>query len=407
MRRPSKSTSPKLSADSQRLIAFAHAIVQAASRLEERLWERNLDALLYKMLKNNHQEALDTALDHLFKADLNTYDALVEAVEAASESCSIEQDGVRYDALLIGAPALAWTRFSIPAGPIAPDLLQTISAHLSAHILAGDTRLAVAPMFFSIDQLPRTHAETYALTQNMAQAALKGTPLRAPANVLETVPFLADIRFLLGVVVVPAGAPMFRWQMPQSQPNIKLDREQALAQWRAQATSNVARLLPGCGVELLLPEAYYIACREADRQIRPTSIRAAVHFLTHTLSVEPQDLHVVIGGFGDESTNDQLDEYRVGFALGKKPDIVYGIIWPLYGQEDENNPDMPPEIKSPIEEILGLLHEAGIKHIKRHNERFPMEFCDDCGAPMFADADGELVHPEMPEDAPQDAGHFH
>ena len=36
-----------------------------------------------------------------------------------------------------------------------------------------------------------------------------------------------------------------------------------------------------------------------------------------------------------------------------------------------------------------------------------MEFCDDCGAPLFADADGELVHPEMPEDAPQDAGHFH
>lgn len=407
MRRPSKSTSPKLSADSQRLIAFAHAIVQSASRLEERLWERNLDTLLHKMLKNNHQEALDTALDHLFKADLNTYDALVEAVEAASESCAIEHDGVRYDALLIGAPALAWTRFSIPAGPIAPDLLQTISAHLSAHILADDTRLAVAPMFFSIDQLPRTHAETYALTQSMAQSALKGTPLRAPANILETVPFLADIRFLLGVVVVSAGAPMFRWQMPQNQPNIKLDREQALAQWRAQATPNVARLLPGCGVELLLPEAYYIACREADRQIRPTSIRAAVHFLTHTLSVEPQDLHVVIGGFGDESTNDQLDEYRVGFALGKKPDIIYGIIWPLYGQEDDNNPDAPPEIKSPIEEILGLLQEAGIKHIKRHNERFPMEFCDDCGAPMFADADGELVHPEMPEDAPQDAGHFH
>ena len=125
--------------------------------------------------------------------------------------------------------------------------------------------------------------------------------------------------------------------MSQSQPNILADREQALTQWRAQATANVARLLPGCGVELLLPEAYYIACREADKQIRPTSIRAAVHFLTHTLSLEPQDLHVVIGGFGDETTNNQLDEYRVGFALAKKPDIVYGIIWPLYGEEDESN----------------------------------------------------------------------
>ena len=407
MRRPSKSTSPKLSADSQRLMAFAHAIVQSASRLEERLWERNLDALLQKLLKNNHQDTIDAALDQLFKDDLNTYDALVEAVEAASESCVIEHDGVRYDALLIGAPALAWTRFSIPSGPIAPELLQTLSTHLSAHILADDTRLSVAPMFFSIDQLPRTHTEIYALTQSIAQAALKGSALRAPATIAETAPFLADIRYLLGVVLVPAGAPMFRWQMQQSQPNILADREQALTQWRAQATANVARLLPGCGVELLLPEAYYIACREADKQIRPTSIRAAVHYLTHTLSVEPQDLHVVIGGFGDESTNDQLDEYRVGFALAKQPDIVYGIIWPLYGEEDENNPQAPADSKTPIEEILALLQEAGIKHIKRHSERFPIEFCDDCGAPMFADASGELVHPEMPEDAPQDAGHFH
>ena len=44
MRRPSKD-SPKLSAESQRLISISNAIVQAASRVEERAWERNLDSL--------------------------------------------------------------------------------------------------------------------------------------------------------------------------------------------------------------------------------------------------------------------------------------------------------------------------------------------------------------------------
>ena len=36
-----------------------------------------------------------------------------------------------------------------------------------------------------------------------------------------------------------------------------------------------------------------------------------------------------------------------------------------------------------------------------------MHFCGDCGAPLFADPTGELVHAEMPEDAPAGTEHFH
>lgn len=55
MRRSSKD-SPKLSAESQRLVSISQAIVQAGSRVEERTWERNLDSQLQKLLKTNHQE---------------------------------------------------------------------------------------------------------------------------------------------------------------------------------------------------------------------------------------------------------------------------------------------------------------------------------------------------------------
>jgi hypothetical protein len=43
--------------------------------------------------------------------------------------------------------------------------------------------------------------------------------------------------------------------------------------------------------------------------------------------------------------------------------------------------------------------------IKKHNERFVAEDCDDCGAPLSADPSGELVHAE-PEDTPQGDEHF-
>jgi hypothetical protein len=418
MRRPSKE-SPRLSAESQRLISLSNAIVQAASRIEERTWERHLDAQLQKLLKTNHQENIDAALNVLFKGDLAVYDVLMDGVEAVSESSTMVEQGadgaeVTWQALLVAAPILAWTRFAIASGTIPNDILGTLTAHFSAHLLAEGAQAAIAPTLYSIDQLPRTHAETYALTHKLAQAAHKGKNGVKPAEPgPDTSQFLADTRYLLVAVVAPQGAPLFRWQEPQHQVHFEAERDAALEQWRAQAGPNIGRLLPGCGVELLLPEAYYVACREADKLIRPVSIRAAVHYLTHTLNVEPNDLRAVIAGFGDEVNDNQVDEYRVGFTLRQQSEVVYGIVWPLYGQEDEEGTPMegPPgggvRPMAPIDEIVKHLNEVGIAHVKRIGERYVAEYCDDCGAPLFADPTGELVHAEMPEDTPAGNEHFH
>lgn len=418
MRRPVKRSSPKLTADSQRLITFAQAIAQSSSRLEERGWERNLDKLLQKLLKHDHQDVLDAALEHLFQSEPTAYDALMESIEAGSESCMIEHEGnQQYDALLIAAPILAWTRFSIASGPIASDMASVLSTHLYAHIFAPDVRLAVAPTLYAIDQLPRTYSETYALTQRLGQAALAGSKPRPLVNAPETAPFLADTRYLLMSAVAPVGEPLFRWQASHD----LADRTAALEQWRAQATPNIMQIIPGCGIELLLPEAYYVACREADKRIRPVTIRAAVHFLTHALNASPEQLQAVIGKFSSDSNSDQVDEYRVSFMLHQQADVLYGIVWPLYGSEDANQAapveaavtqpqfHLHDEVldQPPIEEITRVLHELGVHHIKQLHEYFPMEFCDDCGAPLFPDMHSELAHAEMPEDVPESTGRFH
>jgi len=417
MRRPSKD-SPKLSAESQRLVSISNAIVQAASRVEERTWERNLDTQLQKLLKTNHQDSIDAALNVLFKGDLAVYDVLMDGVEAVSESALMTEqakDGAdtTWQALLVAAPILAWTRFSIASGTIPGDVLNTLTAHFSGHLLAENTKLSIAPTLYSIDQLPRTHAETYALTHKLAQAAHKGSTIKPAAPGPDTSQFLADTRYLLVAVVAPQGAPLFRWQEPQHHVNFEAERDNALEQWRAQAGPNIGRLLPGCGVELLLPEAYYVACREADKLIRPVSIRAAVHYLTNTLGVEPNDLRAVVAGFGEEESDNQVDEYRVGFTLRQSPDVVYGIVWPLYGQEDEDGTPMEGPAGggdrplAPLDEIVQHLNDVGIAHVKRIGERYVAEYCDDCGAPLFADPTGELVHAEMPEDTPAGNEHFH
>jgi hypothetical protein len=420
MRRPLKDPSSKLTADSQRLISLSQALAQAGSRLEERNWEASLDVLVEKLLINDRQSALDSAFEHIFKTEPATYDTLMESVEAVSESCTVEQDSISYDALLIALPMLAWTRFSIASGPVATDTLLTLSAHLYAHVLAADTKLALAPNLFSIDQLPRTHAETFSLTRRLTQAALTGGALRPLVNPPETAPFLADTRYLLAVVAAPVGAPLFRWQASEVG-DIVGEREQALAHWRAQAMPTIERMLPGCGVELLLPEAYYVACREADKQIRPASIRAAVHFLTHALGVEPSGLSAIIGGFADQLADGSIEEYRISFTLYQQRDVVYGVVWPLYTAEEVEADLSAVRLSSPIDagiapqadgenalkKIRSLLAASGVTDVKFHAEQFPMESCDDCGAPLYCDHDAELVHAEMPEDVPQTTEHFH
>lgn len=415
MRRPNKDSSPKISTESSRLITYAQGVVQAASRLEERHWEHSLDMQLQKILKSNHQDSIDAALNQLFGNDLNAYDALIESVEAMSESCQleIEEDGIihKYDALLVVAPILAWTRFSIAAGPIPADICASLASHFQTHLLADKAKLALSPNLYSLDHMPRSHGEAYALCQRLAQAASKGTALHPNKKSPETAPFLADTRYLVAVVVVEQGQAFFRWQMSQHQVNFNQEREAALREWQNQATPHLAHILPGCGVDLLLPEAYYIACREADKAIRPISIRAAVHYLTHALSKEADQLQAIIGGFGDELNEDQIDEYRVGFALrDEDEEVLYGIVWPMYGLDEEEalpGANLGGGPRASLDEICSLLQQAGVKQIKRHQERFPAEYCDDCGSPLFADINGELVHAEMPDDAPTGGTHFH
>lgn len=419
MRRPTKSPSLKLSADSQRLVNLAVAMARASSRLEERAWEKQVDALVLKLLKHHHQDTVNAALDHLFRLEAPAYDMLIDCVEAVSSSCCVEQDGQDYDALLIALPILAWTRFTIPSGVIAPDLTEAIAANLHAHMLAPNARLSLSPVLYSIDQLPQTHAATYALTQRMAQASLVDKPMTLAANMPETVPFLADTRYVLAAVIVPAGTPIFQWQTSPLPSNIPAAQAEALRRWQIDMSIVTQRLMPGCGVELLLPEAYYLACREADKCIRPISIRAAVNYLTQTLETEASALAAVIGGFAQDSSERRIDEYRISFTLQGQSDVVYGVVWPLYGSEeaDEENVDLgglltvstveSVEFRTPLEEITALLRECGITDIKIHRELFQSDFCEDCGTPLYADWEAELVHAEMPEDVPQGPQHLH
>jgi hypothetical protein len=385
----------RLPPDADKLVGLSLALFASGSRIEDRFWEAKLDALLAKVVRNGNQTTLDAALDHLQQNHPDAYGALADMAETHSESFVIEHDGVAYEALLIAAPVLAWTRYVIPSGPLKTDSVDALRAHLQAHVLAGGTRVALAPFLYSIDQLPRHHVETYRVAQQLIQAAINGTPAKVNLGDLpETSPILADPRFLLAVVAAPVGASLFRWQEEEN--GARIERGQCLEQWASQGGANLA---------VVLPDAYYSACRDADERVRPHTVRTAIRYLYDTIGATPQDLRAVVAGFGER----RIDEYRIGFTRRGSNDVIYGVVWPLYGRENGelSIDEEGGETAGPVEEISALLKEAGVTDIRRHAGRFEPEYCDDCGVPLYADPLGEIVHAEMPEDAEPAQPHFH
>ena len=415
MRRSLKNTARKFSADSQNLATLAQSLAISGSRLERRHWESFLDKLLEKLLGNNQQQAIYSALDHLFHTDPLAYDVLLDCVETVSSSCSQSYDGKTYKGLLLAVPIIAWTRYVIPSGQLSTAQMQPLFELLREHILAQTTHAALAPALFSIDQLPQSYCDTFSLTRRMVDAALHKKTLQLPSELPETAPFLADTRYLLIAVAAEINKPLLRWEEITSGINSQLSRRSVLEHWQTHAVPNMQLLLPGCGVDLLLPDSYYVACREADKAVRPISLKAAVHYLTHSLSVEANQLSAVIASVGDQANAMRIDEYRISFSHSGNSDVYYGVVWPLYDEESADDdisldasrrPGTPPPL-SPMQQIVATLRESGITKIQNAETIFSPEFCDDCGAPLFCDPSEEMVHAEMPDDIGENSGHLH
>ena len=381
MKRNRLSSRKRVSADATELGRLALCLAESGGRLEDSFWERQLADLVEKLLLNGAEDDLNAALDRLFDAHAAAHDALADTIEACAESSVVTHQGEEYDVLLFNAPILAWSRFSIPAGTIAKSTLQTLSVQLGAHAFSAKARIALADFLYSPDQLPRSFVDTWQLMRDLGGAALAGTPHKVDIETMpETNQFLSDTRYLLGAVVVPRGQALFRWNEADGG-----TRETALKEWMKQGGPSLEPLLTGCAFQPLLADAYHGACRTADLASRPYSLRASVAFLQTSLGKPAEALRAVIGGFHDQ----RLEEYRIGFGARDSEAIYHGVVWPLLGSEDENTDSTG--------EIEGLLREAGIKDIVVHNQQFPFEFCDDCGAPLYPNADGDTVHAEMPE----------
>lgn len=387
MRRNRFISRPRHSADSDTLGKLARRLSESANRLEDRLWERRLIELLNDRLARGFDSDIDVALDDLAKTSPRAYDDLADLAESCAECASVQIDGQSHDALLLAVPLLAWSRYKLPASTLSAALVDAVSAHLSGHLAAAGTRIAVADYLYSIDQLPESFGEVYDVAQKLFDAAAQGGRFKVdPKSLREPVAMLADTRYLLAAVLAPPGQALFHWQETGVDPDAKIG---ALAAFREQAGAALQPMLTGCRFKMLSPNAFHAALRQADRDLREFSLEAAVAYLKLAYDLSPTALQATVAAFEDKRAGREF-ELRVGIGAASDDDaVVEGIVWPLLGDEEERAQ----------EEIETALRALGITRITQHAQRFPLEYCDDCGAPMFPNPAGHAVHTEPPEES--------
>ncbi len=381
MKRNRLSSRKRISSDATEMGRLATGLAESGCNLERQFWAKQLASLVERILQDGGEEDLNAALDRLFDSHAAAHDCLADMIEGQAESCVMSHQGQEYDVLLFNVPLLVWSRFSIPAGSIPKSTLQTLKVHLGAHVFSNSVQLALVDYLYSPDQLPRSFVSTWQLMRDLGGSALCGHAPKLDISAMpETNQFLSDTRYLIGAVAVPRGMPIFRWNEDDN-----VTRETALKEWVKQGGPSLEPLLAGCAFQPLLADAYHAACRMGDMASRPYSLHASVAFLQTTLGKPAESLRAIIGGFHDK----RLEEYRISFGPRNDDAIYHGVVWPLLGSEDETT--------DVISEVESILRESGIKEVVVHNQQFPFEFCDDCGAPLYANVEGETVHAEMPD----------
>ncbi len=381
--------------DFEQLVRLASGLGHSCCRAEDAFWEARLATQIDRLLEDGDESTLTAALDHLYAGKDRAYDALAEMIEARCETRTHTAPAKSAEAadtkvarastlLRFNAPILAWSRYAIPATPITAQTLANLRVHLQAHIFAEGVRIGLADYLYSPDQLPQSYCATAELTDKLGKCALHSRDLHLePGQMPETASFLSDMRYILGVVAVAPGAALFRWQEDDASTN---HRDECLSQWRKQGDEVLRPLLTGCVSELLLPQSYHAACRDADRQSRPYSLRASVAYLGTTLNIGAGELRAVIAPFYEQN----LEEYRIGFTQKNSSQVIHGVVWPMLDAEDDAA-DMAAQIET-------VLREIGVGEVLHLDHRLPLEYCDDCGAPLYPNPEGEPVHAEMPEE---------
>lgn len=372
------------------LLSLIEALNHSGSRLEDQFWEAKLTESVQELLVDPDSTLLEQLLDYLSSSEqFDLYDVLVSLIEGLAESATLSHQGQRYEVLLVTAPIAAWTRYQLPEGQLSHELHEKLLGIVKSYA-SSEAKVAVLGQLLSFDQLPKSFALTHEFTAQLGRLALEAQTTTIELDHLEDgITLLADTKFIVCAIATPQGSAAFAWQQHK---NPLLALQQSQTRWQEQCEQLLSAMFAGCQTQFLPPDGYYFNTRASDKLMRPLAIKAAVSWLGLVTQSEPSEISAVVARCGASDT----EEFRIGLTVENNAEILYGCVWPIFSKDEIDRSS--PLFEDSALLIQNILTELGVESILFLAGLYDPDFCDDCSAPSFPTAQGELDHPYLPEE---------
>lgn len=357
--------------------------------------------LILELLQVNKDSILLDSLDNLWEQDTPSYELLAEYIESCVQS-TVNADGKI--STLFAIPILVWSSHNLPCEPLSPTILLALKQALKQYWLNDSVDCYISNTVYMPDHLPDNFYDTYGLSRHYFEQSMHSDGIllskrkvqsKKIADVIHQADeinshahtanhqILADNRFILVVLShLPDINPLKLLLDNQGLPNLALQE----SMWHESVQALFTAYFIGCTYDILVPQPYYEANRNAELAIRGFSLHAAVLTLMTQMDITADDLRVVIGACHQS----QFEEYRISILLKDEEEVLQGVAWALLGRDEQ-----PEDL---LAEILVHLKKLGINRIRLLEDILSIDYCEDCETPLFPDMSGDMVHISPLED---------
>ncbi len=367
--------------DADEFMRLALLAIDSTSRFEDRRVDNELEALCRRHLDKGEDSDIEAALSRLKEADSPAYDELL----AMAEDCAQTRLDPKGAHLLVLIPILGWSRYVIAAGPTDTTALNDLAELYQKHWATPEATVAVGNCLLSADNLPEGLCDIRKLLAALTDGKKKGHVVNIASFLKnDPPPDFADVRYLALSVSAETPEKLFS---PLTDDYIAHARR--TMDFCLTAREILMTPMAGTRIDVQPPSAFFTGWRQADAAMRVFCLRALVSYVC-CMGYNAADIIATTAVFvrmGHEMQSMDTDEVRVGLSLKNQPSaVVAGVVLPTLPEEHEQNQAFAAEV----------LHDAGINEIVSLPQTFPMEWCEDCGSPLYANSEGYVRHIETP-----------
>lgn len=364
------------------LLALAFRANASSSDVEDAFFDEKIRALCNRALDASDESDIEATLALLKNEEGTTYEDFLSLAEGCAESYT-DTEGIH---LLVLVPILAWSRYEIADGKL-PDTVALKIASLYRLYFAGtESRVTVGNTLLCPEHLPERLVDVRKLLKTLCTA--KGENALVDTSYLLTekpVPDFSDTRYIALSISAPDINTLFPDRLPGP-----IEYARNFMEFSLRAKQALRSFTTGSVIDVQFPEAFFAAWRQATLAMRVFALKALVQYVC-VEPITPENLMATTAIFtlDEEKLNGQQPEIRIGISLKANPGtIVAGVVWPCE----------EPELEAAQDYAGQILYSQGIQSIVAHEMRFPLEWCEQCGAPLYATPEGFVTHIENPDE---------